>query len=150
MKKLYIEPKHILVACVILCFVLIAISFKFEKQLAPAKSVVGVVFTPMQKGVNTVGKSISNKFKVFNELLVAGIVFIIFSTIFQRIRPRRTLLLSLNFLCEQTGPRRRHLRRLPFRVLLPRAPTECRAMKSSKMAFLPWTTVQGWTDTARI
>ena len=70
MKKLYIEPKHILIICIIACFVLIAISFKFEKQLAPAKSVVGVVFTPMQNGVNTVGKSISNKFKVFNKLKV--------------------------------------------------------------------------------
>ena len=68
MKKMYIEPKHVLITCVVLCFVLIAISFKFEKQLSPVKSVVGVVFTPMQKSVNVLGSGISNKFKVFNKL----------------------------------------------------------------------------------
>ncbi|MBE5935940.1 MAG: rod shape-determining protein MreC [Lachnospiraceae bacterium] len=70
MNKLYIEPKHVLAACVVLCFILIAISFKFEKQVAPVKSVPGVIFTPMQKSISTVGKSISNKFKVFNKLKV--------------------------------------------------------------------------------
>ena len=67
-KKLYIEPKHILITCIVLCFVLIAISFKFEKQLAPVKSVVGIAFTPMQKSVNTVGKFISGKFQVFEDV----------------------------------------------------------------------------------
>lgn len=67
-KKIYIEPKHLLIVLIALCFILIAVSFKFEKQLAPVKSTVGVVFTPMQKGINTLGKSISNKFKVIRRL----------------------------------------------------------------------------------
>lgn len=67
-KKFYIDPKHLLFGLVALCFVLIVVSFKFEKQMAPVKSVVGVVFSPMQKSVNAVGGAISDKFKVFRKL----------------------------------------------------------------------------------
>ena len=67
-KKIDIEPKHLLIGLIALCFVLIAVSFRFEKQLSPLKSTVGVVFTPMQKGINQMGKSIANRFRIIRRL----------------------------------------------------------------------------------
>lgn len=70
--KLNIKPKHALIAAIIVCLSLILISFRFGEQLAPVKSAVGSVFTPMQRGINIVGSFISDKmdsFKSMNELL---------------------------------------------------------------------------------
>ncbi|NLZ82929.1 MAG: rod shape-determining protein MreC [Clostridiales bacterium] len=71
-KKLHIKPKHILITGVIFCILLIGISFRYKEQLAPVRAAVGTVFTPMQKGINIVGRFISDKtdnFRNINELL---------------------------------------------------------------------------------
>lgn len=70
--KININPKHILIACVILCIGLIAFSFRFGDKLSPVKDAVGTVITPMQRGINSVGSIISNRldtFRSINELL---------------------------------------------------------------------------------
>lgn len=70
--KLNINPKHVLIACVIICISLIVISFRFSEKLSPVKEAVGSVITPMQVGINTVGTMISNSFdnfKSINDLL---------------------------------------------------------------------------------
>lgn len=70
--KLNIKPKHAFIAAIVVCLSLILISFRFGEQLAPVKSAVGSVFTPMQRGINIVGSFISDKmdsFKSMNELL---------------------------------------------------------------------------------
>ncbi|HHX12554.1 MAG TPA: rod shape-determining protein MreC [Clostridiales bacterium] len=71
-KKLHIKAKHILITGIVICILLIGISFRYKEQLAPARAAVGSVFTPMQKGINIVGSFISDKmdnFKNINDLL---------------------------------------------------------------------------------
>lgn len=63
--KFNINPKHVFIFCIILCVGLIIFSFRFGDQLSPVKEAVGSVITPMQKGVNTVGTSISNQLDNF-------------------------------------------------------------------------------------
>jgi rod shape-determining protein MreC len=70
--KFNINPKHVLIAGVILCISLIIISFRFGDKLTPVKDAVGSVITPMQVGINSVGTFISDKldnFKSINDLL---------------------------------------------------------------------------------
>lgn len=69
---MHINPKHVLIAGVILCIAIVGISFRFGEQLKPVRAAVGSVFTPMQKGINIVGTFISDKldnFKNINDLL---------------------------------------------------------------------------------
>ncbi|MDD3173676.1 MAG: rod shape-determining protein MreC [Herbinix sp.] len=66
--KINLNPKHVLIACVVLLIGLIIISFKYGEQLSPVKEAVGSVITPMQRGVNTVGTYISNKLDNFNSI----------------------------------------------------------------------------------
>ncbi|WP_455715870.1 rod shape-determining protein MreC [Anaerosporobacter sp.] len=56
-----LEPKYILAICSVLCIILIFISFRYEDKVQPVKNVVTGIFTPMQKGINTVGKWITDK-----------------------------------------------------------------------------------------
>lgn len=63
-----IRPKHLLIGSVILCFVLIFISFRFREEIAPVKTVVGKVMSPMQNGINNIGFSISKQFDKFTSL----------------------------------------------------------------------------------
>ena len=70
--KFHINPKHVLIAGIILCLGLIGISFRFGEHLTPVRAAVGSVFVPMQKGINIVGSYISGKldtFKNMNDLL---------------------------------------------------------------------------------
>lgn len=70
--KININPKHVLIGCIVICISLILISFRFGDQLTPVKSAVGSVITPMQRGINVVGTLISDKMdnlKNINDLL---------------------------------------------------------------------------------
>ena len=70
--KLNINPKHVLIVCVLLCILLIAVSFRFGDKLLPVRNAVSTVITPMQKGINVVGTLISDQldnFRSVNELL---------------------------------------------------------------------------------
>lgn len=70
--KININPKHVLIACVILLLALIIFSFRYGEKLSPVKEAVGTVITPMQRGVNTVGTLISgqlDRFRSVNDLL---------------------------------------------------------------------------------
>ncbi len=66
--KININPKYLLIICTILCFVLILVSFQYKEQLAPVKAVVGNVMAPMQKGINSVGRAVSEQFKKFTTM----------------------------------------------------------------------------------
>lgn len=63
--KFNINPKHVLIVCIILCISLIIVSFRFGDKLSPVKEAVGSVITPMQRGVNSVGTYISNQLDNF-------------------------------------------------------------------------------------
>lgn len=66
--KFNINPKHLLIVCIILCLGLILFSFRFGDKLSPVKDAVGTVITPMQKGINTVGTYLSNKLDNFKSI----------------------------------------------------------------------------------
>lgn len=57
--KISIDPKYILLAVVILCVILIIISFRFKEKMTPVRQAVSSVITPMQRGINSVGVEIS-------------------------------------------------------------------------------------------
>jgi rod shape-determining protein MreC len=59
--KFNINPKHLLIICSILCFVLILVSYLYREQLSPVKTAAGTAITPMQNGINSVGRAISNQ-----------------------------------------------------------------------------------------
>lgn len=70
--KININPKHVLIALIIVCVSLIALSFRFHDKLGPVKEAVGSAVTPMQRGINIVGTFISDqldRFKSVNELM---------------------------------------------------------------------------------
>lgn len=66
--KININPKYVLIVCIILCISLIILSFRFGDKLSPVKEAVGSVITPMQRGINTVGTFISDKFDNFKNI----------------------------------------------------------------------------------
>lgn len=55
------HPKYIYIFLSILCALLVVLSFKFSKQFAGFNSTVGDVVSPMQSGINRVGKFLSDK-----------------------------------------------------------------------------------------
>ncbi len=59
--KFNINPKHLFITCALLCFVLIFVSFRYSERLSPVKTAVGNVITPMQEGINSVGRAISDQ-----------------------------------------------------------------------------------------
>ena len=70
--KININPKHVLIFCVVVCVLLIIISLRFGDKLKPVKEAAGSAITPMQRGINIVGMYISDKldnFKNINDLL---------------------------------------------------------------------------------
>lgn len=54
--KITVEPKYILALCSICCIILLVLSFRFPEKFEPVKSAVSTVVTPMQKGINSVGR----------------------------------------------------------------------------------------------
>lgn len=70
--KININPKHLFIFCIFFCLVLIFVSFQYGEIIAPVKSVVGGVITPMQKGINSIGDAIASqgdKFTSLNKLI---------------------------------------------------------------------------------
>lgn len=57
--KIKLNPKHVLIVCIVLLLGLIVFSFKFGDQLSPVKNAVGIAVTPMQRGINSVGSYIA-------------------------------------------------------------------------------------------
>jgi len=55
-KKFSIAPKFILIFFLILCLILIITSYVFKSSYSPVRNVVGSIVTPMQRGINAVGK----------------------------------------------------------------------------------------------
>ncbi len=66
--KVNIAPRYILLALTVLCLILIFISFKYSEAVAPAKTFVGRVMTPMQKGINQIGDFIHSKAELINSV----------------------------------------------------------------------------------
>lgn len=65
-RKNWIHPKTLYIALSVICVLLVVISFRFSDRFSSVKTIVGNVVTPMQKGINSVGKSISDKFDLLS------------------------------------------------------------------------------------
>jgi rod shape-determining protein MreC len=63
--KIQIAPKHIFIAGIIFCIVLIGVSFRYGDEMQPVKTAVGAVITPMERGINFIGTFISEKTEIF-------------------------------------------------------------------------------------
>lgn len=59
--KISIQPKHVLTTCIVICLVLILVSFRYSAIMNPIKTAFGAMVTPMQKGINSVGTNISTQ-----------------------------------------------------------------------------------------
>ncbi|MBP5305566.1 MAG: rod shape-determining protein MreC [Lachnospiraceae bacterium] len=58
-----IKPSIFLIIGLIICVTLIFFSFRYKEKFAPIRTFAGDIISPMQKGLNTIGKKISNKFE---------------------------------------------------------------------------------------
>ena len=67
-KKIEINPKYIFILLLILCAVTIFASYRYKEKFAPVKAAFGNFVTPMQKGINTVGNSIADRFRMFTDI----------------------------------------------------------------------------------
>lgn len=70
--KFSVLPSHVLKACTVICLGLIIVSFRFSSVMNPIRTGIGYIITPMQKGINSVGTSVSrqlDKLSSMNELL---------------------------------------------------------------------------------
>lgn len=66
--KIHINPKHLLIILIILCFGLIFLSYRYGGILSPVRNAASSVVTPMQRGINVVGSFISDKFNIFTSM----------------------------------------------------------------------------------
>ncbi len=62
------HPKYLLTFCIILCVVLMFVSYRFPERFSGVKTAVGNVISPMQRGINSVGKSISDRLQAFRDV----------------------------------------------------------------------------------
>lgn len=61
------NPKYLWIFCIILCVVLMFVSYRFPERLSGVKTAVGNIISPMQRGINSVGRGISDKFQIFQD-----------------------------------------------------------------------------------
>ncbi len=59
------NPKYLWIFCIILCVVLMFVSYRFPDRFSGIKTFAGNIMTPMQRGINTVGRGISDKLESF-------------------------------------------------------------------------------------
>lgn len=67
-KGFRLNPKHGLIAGIVLCIILIIVSFRFGNLFYPVRNAVGAVITPMQRGINIVGTFISDKLETLKSI----------------------------------------------------------------------------------
>lgn len=59
--KIKIVPRYLFIAMIVICLVLLIVSYRFSDSLGPVKSVTGNVITPMQVGINRIGSFFTSK-----------------------------------------------------------------------------------------
>lgn len=63
--KFSVRPKHLLYTLIFLCLMLLYISYRYSDKLAPFKTSVGNLITPMQNGINFVGTYLNEQLELF-------------------------------------------------------------------------------------
>ena len=66
--RIKIEPRYVFVVLLITCAALLVLSYRNADAVAPVKGAVGDVVTPMQSGINAVGRFFSDKLKYFRDM----------------------------------------------------------------------------------
>lgn len=64
-KTISILPKHVFFLLIFLTVAIVFVSYRFPNLLHPVRNGIEYVIIPMQKGINVVGRSISNRFDMF-------------------------------------------------------------------------------------
>lgn len=70
--KIKIVPRYLFITMAVICLILLIVSYRFSNSLGPVKTAVGDVITPMQTGINKVGRYFTAKIdylKSIDELL---------------------------------------------------------------------------------
>lgn len=62
------NPKYLWIFCIILCLVLMFVSYRFPERFSGVKTFAGNLMAPMQRGINTVGRGISDKLEAFRSV----------------------------------------------------------------------------------
>lgn len=62
------NPKYLWIFCIVFCAALMFLSYRFPERFSGVKTVVGNVITPMQRGINSVGRGISNRLQAFQSV----------------------------------------------------------------------------------
>ena len=60
-KKPALHPKHLFIGLTIVCVILCVVSFKYADRFSSVKTTLGSCVSPMQNGINSVGRFISGK-----------------------------------------------------------------------------------------
>lgn len=66
--KISIPARYVLTILSVICLILVFVSFRYDDSIAPVKTVVGRVMTPMQKGINEIGSWIHTKTELLTSI----------------------------------------------------------------------------------
>lgn len=69
-KTITILPKHVFFLLTFLCVVIMFVSYRFPNLVAPMRNAVDTVVTPMQRGINYIGRSLSDRVRVLEDIEV--------------------------------------------------------------------------------
>ncbi len=67
-KKLVLSPKYLFILLAFICFILLFISFRYPDKTVAIRSTAVDFVTPMQKGINSIGRAIYNRIQNFSEI----------------------------------------------------------------------------------
>jgi len=67
-KSILILPKHVFFLLLFFTLAIIFVSYRFPTMFQPVRNGVETVIVPMQKGINLIGRSVSDKLAVFGNL----------------------------------------------------------------------------------
>jgi len=62
------NPKFLWIFCIILCFGLMFVSYRFPERFSGVKTVAGNLISPMQRGINGIGRGISARLQAFGSV----------------------------------------------------------------------------------
>jgi len=63
-----LNPKYLLIVFSVICFILIFISYQYPEKTIPIRKAAADFISPMQRGINRIGKAINNRIKNFSDI----------------------------------------------------------------------------------
>lgn len=62
------NPKYLWIFCIVLCIVFMFVSYRFPERFSGVKTAAGNIISPMQRGINSIGRSISERLQAFRDV----------------------------------------------------------------------------------